>query len=253
MSGVNETKTLIEPKLEDAFDSLRTQIFRTMNCVKIGEIQLFDVTKKTAQIQILFKRVIPDSNSPTGQSIRDYPVLVDCPVFTLQGGGGAIQFPIAAGDQCVVLFADRNIDAWFQNGTAVAPFDARCHDLSDGIALVGLNSLASDLADYETDKVTIRYGDTVFKLTATGFVFEGTSLEIDADTFALVASGGAEVDLSGAIVTLKNNTTTLKTLINGLIDVIAAATVQTAGTPPLTAVTIAALNAYKLQIATLLG
>lgn len=247
-------KPIIDPALRDAFTSLKTEIFRGMNCVKIGEIQIFDAAKKTAQIQILFKRVIPDVNSPNGQSIKDFPVLVDCPVFTLQGGGGALQFPIAPGDQCLVLFSDRNIDAWYQNGTAAAPFDARCHDVSDGIALVGLNSLASDLPAYPSDSVKFFYAGAAIELSEDMISMSagGATLNFTGGEWTIEDSGGATIGTAGSLVRIANNTTSLLVLLDGLIDVIAAATVQTAGTPPLTAATIAALQAYKLQLAALL-
>lgn len=231
-------KSLIAPEVYDALLAMKQDTFRSLNCVKVGQIQSFNGTKRTAQIQILFKRVVPSATSPTGTTVQDYPLLIDCPVFTLQGGGGYIQFPIAAGDQCLVLFSDRNLDAWFQNGSPAAPFDDRCHDISDGIAIVGLNSLASSMDSYPTDKVRIAYQGQTFELTSSGINW--------------IADGGAEIDLDGALVAIKNNTTTLLTLLNGLIDVIAAITIQTSGTPPLTAVSIAALQAYKLQLAALL-
>ncbi len=173
---------------------------------------------------------------PNGD-IQSYKPLVDCPVFTLQGGGGAIQFPISAGDQCLVLFSDRRIDEWYQNGSESAPGDPRLHDLSDGIALVGINALNSTLAPTPTDRVILSYGGSQFELTATGWNFVGT--------------GSAEIDLSGAIVTIKNNVTTLLTLMNQLITVIEA--IQVTGPLPLTPASIAALEAQKLQLATLLG
>lgn len=228
-----EQKTVIDPTLADVLVNFKQDVFATMNCIKIGKITAFDGTKRTAQIQILFKRVLP------GGSTQSLPLLVDCPVLTPQGGGGALQFPIKAGDQCLVLFSDRRIDEWLQNGAEAAPGDGRMHDLSDGIAIVGLNALNSSLPAYPTDKVVLSYQGSRFELTSTGWNFVG--------------DGGAEIDLVGEIVTIKNATTTLLTLLDGLIDVIAAATVQTAGTPPLTAVTIAALQAYKIQLATLLG
>lgn len=216
MAGQLNENTILDPHLLDAFQQLKLDIFRTMHCVKIGRIQLFDPTKKTAQVQILLKRVLNNG------SIADYPVLVDCPVVTIQGGGGAIEFPIQAGDNCLLFFSDRNIDAWFTNGDAAAPFDARAHDLSDGFALVGVNALSSDLDDYEANIAKIFYD-------------------------------GAKISLSGGLLSISNQATSLLTLLDGLIDVIAAITINTAGTPPLTAVSIAALQAYKIQLATLLS
>lgn len=221
-TSINEAKTLLEPRLYDMLASLKQDIFRSMNCVKLGQIQTFDPSKKTAQVQILFKRVVPNADTAAGSQILDYPVLVDCPVFTLQGGGGALQMPIAAGDQCILLFADRNIDAWFKSGQAAAPFNARCHDMSDGIAIVGVNSLVSSLADYPANTLRLSYS-------------------------------GAKLELSGGLVGISNMTTSLLTLMNAFIDVLAALTVQDgSSTLPLTAAAIASLEALKLQFAELL-
>lgn len=211
---MNQTKAVMDPGLTDAMTALKQDIFRSINCVKIGTVQLFDGTKKTASIKLLFKRVLPNG------TIASYPVLVDCPVFTLQGGGGAVQMPISAGDQCIVLFSDRNIDAWFKTGSESAPLNGRAHDLSDGIALVGLNSLTSSLANYETGKLRIFFD-------------------------------GAEIDFASSILTLKNATTTLLQLMEGFIDVLK--TLEVNGPIALTAGSIAALEAYKLQFEELLG
>ena len=135
-------KPTVDVQLLDVLKSLKAEIFSSLNCIKIGQITNFNPSKKSAEIQLLFKRVTPDQ-------VLSYTVLVDCPVFTLQGGGGSLRMPIAAGDTCIVLFADRNIDIWFSNGAEAAPANSRCHDLSDGIAIVGLNALSSDLDDYD--------------------------------------------------------------------------------------------------------
>lgn len=208
------SKDIIAPELYDSLITLKNDIFYSLNAVKIGMIKAFNPSTKTAVVQILFKRVLPD------ESIMSYPVLVDVPVFTLQGAGSGLQMPIAAGDACIILFSDRNIDAWFQNGSEAAPNDARVHDISDGIALVGINALTSTLAAYQPGLVRLFH------------------------------VGGAEVDLSGSLVAIKNQTTSLLLILSGLIDVLT--TLQVNGPLPLTAPSIAALQAYKLQLATLL-
>jgi len=145
VNGLNVT----DPSLKNLFDNSKTDIFQTFNCVKIGTIVSFDSTKRTAEVQISFKRslTLPIKDElGREQFIVSYPLLVDCPVVTLQGGGGAVAFPISAGDECLIFFSDSNIDAWFDNGGEALPLDGRRHDLSDGIALVGLNSLANTLS-----------------------------------------------------------------------------------------------------------
>lgn len=241
-----EQKTIIDPTLADVLVNFKQDIFATMNCVKIGKIASFNVTKKTAQIQILFKRVLPDG------STQSLPLLVDCPVLTPQGGGGALQFPIAAGDQCLVLFSDRRIDEWLQNGAEAAPGDGRMHDLSDGIAIVGLNAIGNALPAYPTNKVVLSYQGTRFELTSTGWNFVGAGgAEIDINSVIdLKASAGGEVAIT-ALVTIKNNITTLNTLIGLLLTTLEG--LQVNGPIPLTAASIAAIEALRAQFTALLG
>ena len=157
-------KNPVPPELTDLIRNIKDDIFRSLNCIKIGSIETFDQTKKTATIKLLFKRAINDKTI-------SYPVLVDCPVFTLQGGGGSLKMPIAAGDTCLVLFADRNIDNWYSTGSEAAPGNQRCHDISDGIAIVGLNSLVSNLANYD-DNVNLTIPATKKFVVSGGAVAE---------------------------------------------------------------------------------
>ncbi len=231
-----QQKSIIEPELTDVLVNFKQDIFSTLNCVRVGQISQFDGTKRLAQVQILSQRVLPDG------TVKSYPLLINCPVFTLQGGGGSIQFPIAIGDQCLLLFNDRRLDEWIQNGGQQPPGDGRMHDMSDAICLVGLNALNSDLPIYPTDKVVLSYKGVSLNLLSTGVAFLGT--------------GGAEIDLAAGIITLKNNTTTLLTLMNSFITLLEAAAVQDdegGNILPFTPAYIALLEAFKLQFASLLG
>lgn len=240
-----QVKSIIEPSLTEVLFNLKLDIFATMNCVKVGQITSFDVTKKTAQVQILFRRVLPDG------TIQSYPLLIDCPVYTPQGGGGALQFPITAGDQCLLLFSDRRLDEWYQTGGEAAPGDPRMHHMSDAICLVGINALNSSLANYPTDRVVLSYKGSRFELTDNGWNFvsdEGAEVEI-SDIIDLTADAGGELLLDDKVL-IRNTTTTLLTVLNGFIDVLK--TLQVTGPLPLTAGSIAALETYKTTLATLL-
>ena len=160
MTGITKITAPIE--LSDLLEALKREIFLTLNCIKIGQIQSFDPVKKTAEILIQFKRILSDN------TIQEYFPLLDCPVFTLQGGGGSIQFPVAKGDDCIVLFSDRSLEIWLNTGVSAAPNSLRTHALSDAIAIVGVNSLQSSLAAYTSDVVlTIPAGKN--------FIVQGTA------------------------------------------------------------------------------
>lgn len=182
-------KNIMDPKMTDLLAAFKLDVFRSINCVKPGKVRTFDRTKKTASVEILFKRVLP-----TGAT-AEYPVLVDVPVVTIQGGGGSIQFPIAAGDQGLLFFSDRNIDAWFQTGSAAPPNDGRAHDVSDAFFLCGVNAINSALAPYD-DNVNI-------------VVPSGKKL---------VLSGMATFDALGTeMLALKADVDNLLTFVNSLI------------------------------------
>ena len=108
----------------------------SFNCHQVGHIISFDGDSQTAKCQVGIRRIFRGDKGPV-----DLPPLVDCPVYGPAGGGFALTFPIAAGDECLLAFADRAIDFWWQNGGVQLPAEYRLHDLSDAIAFVGLPSL----------------------------------------------------------------------------------------------------------------
>lgn len=185
------------------------------NCHMLGKIVSFDAAAQTASIQIVFRRQLPDR-------VVDYPVLVNCPVFVYSGGGGFTSMPVAAGDSCLVLFHDRDIDTWWSTGGINVPPSARAHDLNDGLALIGFRSQANTVGDYSTTYIESRHLGSSVKVgadireTAAG----GSSLVLDANA-DMKGNGGAEVKLHTKIVA-KNGSTDLHTLLTQIADALAS-------------------------------
>lgn len=124
---------IVPPDLESVLEQIENEVFATLNCIQVGRIEEFDATRQVANVSLQVQRRVNKTQ------VADYPLLLDCPVVVLQGGGAYIDFPITAGDYCLVLFNDRNIDDWWNTGNVVVPRNRRKHSLSDGIALVGIN------------------------------------------------------------------------------------------------------------------
>ena len=120
-------------EMSTLLDNLKKNIFSTFNCVQIGKINSIDRSAGTVSIIIQIKREAADGTSTS------IPMLTDCPYFVLQGGGAYIDMPITAGDYCIVLFNDRDIDNWWKTANVTTPASIRKHSLSDGIALVGIS------------------------------------------------------------------------------------------------------------------
>lgn len=153
------------PNFEAVLRELKSEIFAQLNCIQIGKIEKFTAGDQSAEIQIMVKRRIDDTE------IRSYPVLVDCPVFVLQGGGAYLDMPIAKGDYCLVLFNDRNIDTWWTAAQEAEPATRRKHSLSDGIALVGLNPKTSALSFNGSSMRLVALGNEV-ELSSTGITLK---------------------------------------------------------------------------------
>ena len=114
-------------------EAQKSDIFATFHCVQIGKIEKVTSAEQTVEVTLQIRRPAADGTSSA------IPLLVDVPYMVLQGGGAYIDLPITAGDYCIVLFNDRDIDTWWSTANMADPSTNRKHDLSDGIAIVGLN------------------------------------------------------------------------------------------------------------------
>ncbi len=220
-------KVISDPTLNDLLNLLKYEIFINLNCHAVGTIQAINPSNQTAQVSVNYKKSYTGPTAKSDPIFVDYPILVDCPVVVLSGGAAALTMPIAQGDTCLVMFNDRAFDTWFSSGQVKELPNNRMHSFSDAIAMVGIRSLAAPISDYDTARAVLRNGD-------------------------------AKVAVGPSLIELSNNVTSLKVLVNGLIDVIEG--LLTVPIPPggipagaaLSPASIAALEAYKGQVGGLL-
>ena len=119
-----------EENRHEELQALKRDILSSLHCALPGRVVSFDAESQTAVIQPAVSRVIPTvaEGSPSSVSM---PLLRDVPVFM------PVSFEVNPGDACLVIFADCDIDAWFETGEAEVPASNRMHSLSDGFAFVG--------------------------------------------------------------------------------------------------------------------
>ena len=101
-------------------EALKQEFFASLHCALPGKVISYDAEHQTAEIQPAVKL-----------GSMTYPILTDVPVFM------PMPFEVNPGDACLVVFADVDIDGWFESGEACEPGSARKHSLSDGFAFVG--------------------------------------------------------------------------------------------------------------------
>lgn len=92
------------------------------------------------------------------EHVLEYPILRNIPFQTYQGGDFSITIPPKIGDTCLLVFCERNADAFWTTGNINAPTYAkkRKHDINDAIAIVGFNPKNNLIPNYNGDNLEIR-------------------------------------------------------------------------------------------------
>lgn len=142
-------------------DALRLTIREMLKMVHTGMpgiVKSFDAGTQTAKVQPAIKRIWVDDGAVA------LPECVDVPVFFPGGGGFVLTFPVTAGDGCLLVFAERAIDYWWEKGGVQEPSEVRMHDLSDAFAFVGMRPKPQKISDFKTGDAELRvpFGKLLF-------------------------------------------------------------------------------------------
>lgn len=191
---------------------LADSIFSMLRVSMPGIIQSFDPIACTCTVQpAITGRVANEAGEFKSAPL---PLLVDVPVLFPRGGGCTITFPVKAGDECLVVFSDRCIDFWWQNGGVQEPVDPRQHDLSDAFAFIGPQSQAEVIGNISTSTLQMRTDD--------GAAY----IELDPNSHAvnIVAPGGLNVTTPLAKFSAAVTINGLLTWMGGMVGSLATGT-----------------------------
>lgn len=109
-----------------------------------GRVERYDLARGTVDVQPLLRETTRDD---AGELVAErLPVLTGVPLVFPGAGGFALVFPVQVGDQVLLVFADRSLDGWRDQGAEATPADERRHALSDAIAIPGLMHTGSPAA-----------------------------------------------------------------------------------------------------------
>lgn len=213
-----------------------------------GEIVSFDASKQTAQVKPLLADQILDTSGAS--RALPQPVLNEVPIVFAGGGGFAETWPVAAGDPCLLVFSDRSLDLWFARGGAVAPDDARSHDITDAVAILGARSKPGALTDFDTARAV--WGNKGPRIAADGTLLHlGVSHNQSATESAVLGSTFMSAlstfldSLNAAATAIASGLTTQAGALNVLAPGLGAG--DTAAALAVTQISTAA-NALKAQI-----
>lgn len=230
-----------DPDMKDLLNLFKKEIFLNLNTHHIGKIQSFNPLNQTAMVTINYKKTYFEPNLITGvyaNKLVDYPILIDCPVICSGGGTGLITFPISKGDDCLVIFNDRDLDNWFQGSSTSANATGRLHSFADGIILVGLRSLNHAVINYSGSDIELRTTDGLTKIAIAG---DGSKVTVTVGpTMTLVISATGKVSITNGVGEL------ISSLVKLYQDIQAGTTQTLLGPQPLVMPTFA-VDLAKLE------
>lgn len=172
-----------------------------------GIVQSFDPGEQTVTVQPVIRERIRDQDG--NMSFTDLPLLLDVPVVFPRAGGFVLTMPISPGDECLVIFGDMCIDAWWSNGGVQNQTEKRRHDLSDGFAIMGGWSQPRVVSGYSMDSAQLRTEDGETKISikpgeiniiAATVNVNATTANVSVDTASISAAETISINAPKGVV-----------------------------------------------------
>ena len=162
------------PNWIQTLDGVSKKTAYELNCVRIGIVQTFYPEDLTVDVLIANKKTVKLNKDGT-QVTADYPLIrakvVYCNPFET--------FPISEGDECVMLFSDREIESWFINGGVNPEGYPRMHEKTDAVAIFGIRSLPK-MISILTDALHLFYGASEIRLKQAQTDINTTTINLNA-------------------------------------------------------------------------
>ncbi|MDB5849785.1 MAG: Phage-related protein [Rhodoferax sp.] len=167
-----------------------------------GVVVSYDAATRRATVLPSLSKQLADGR------VLPAPQIVSVPVIFPTGSNGraGITFPIVPGDGVMLHFSERSLEAWHDAGGAT-PDDPRQFDLSDAVAVPGLNHGGATPAAH-ADNMVITFGAASISMTpagtmifhASGFEFDGGNVVVPAND--VIATGKSlRTHVHGGVVT----------------------------------------------------
>ena len=165
----NEAKDVIKKWIHDSADNIRVSM--------PAKVVSYDAATNRASVKPVGTYTTKDFQEIEYPTIHSVPMQFPCGV----GGTAGVTFPIKAGDGCIVIFADREIEQ-FLSGSFCD--DMRSHSMNDAYAIPGLYSQAAPTVKNNSNDVCLFNAGSLV-------VLNGGALRITlADGTTALFSGG---------------------------------------------------------------
>lgn len=169
-------------KLDKAFSDIFEELMKGKHTINIGEVTAFQKTKPPkASVQLVLKRLFEGEDEA-----KAIAILEDCPIIYPGSGDWWLTFPLEIGSNVVVLYNERSIADWLDQGGIIEPSKTRTFSESDAIVLAGILPDLQNFTLIDDDGISLRKKDNslFIKLLSNGATvkMKDMDLEITDDT-----------------------------------------------------------------------
>jgi hypothetical protein len=203
------------PLADAVKQAVEYNIMKMHTCIP-GTIESYDYATQKASVLPSIKMTFYDG------TVLSHPVIQHVPVIFPRSGGASLTFPVEKGDGVLILFSERALERWLSSGGEVEPGVNRRFDLSDAIAIVGLNSISTPTLGTKDDVVLV-YNKAKITIKKDGTILlQNEVSKIQADNLGKIelsnAAGKVDVDNLGN-VELSNDKANIKLKADGKFDI----------------------------------
>ncbi len=192
--------------LEDVvLSGIRGQLMETHTALP-GIVQAVDLEAAEVDVRVAVRRIYAKLDG--AEDAESWPILQAVPVWQPHAGGFHLSLPVAVGDECLILFAERDISRWLADGTESTPETRRLHHASDAVVLVGLNSTGQRVPLVEDQLgLGLDNGTTLLTITTAGEITLKAETKIVLDTPLVEATGDitATGEITAGTIPLKTH------------------------------------------------
>ncbi len=164
-------------KLDRAFSEIFEELMKGKHTINIGEVTVFQKTKPPKlSAQIVLKRLFEGADEAVAIAICE-----DCPIVYPGAGDWWLTFPIPVGSNVVLLFNERSIADWLDQGGIIEPSKTRTFNVSDAIAIAGILPDSLNFNSIDDDGIALRKKDNslFIKLFDNGATVHMTDMDLE--------------------------------------------------------------------------
>jgi hypothetical protein len=168
-------------RLDKAFEDIFEELLKGKHTINIGEVTSFQKTKPPkASVQIVLKRLFEGEDEA-----RLVGILDDCPIIYPGAGDWWLTFDLKVGSNVLILYNERSIEDWLDQGGIIEPSKTRTFSESDAIIIAGILPDPDNFDSIDDDCISLRKKDNslFLKLFNGGITarLEDMDLEITKD------------------------------------------------------------------------